>query len=99
VLVRASLESATKSGRITGSLGETWTAIDLALRRGGRDLPGGSSLPCLLAERPGVRNRLRLPRLTYRQIVAWVDAYHRRTGMWPTDRSGAIPKLRVKAGM
>lgn len=40
-----------KSGVVLGALGETWFAIDAALRQGGRDLPGGSSLAKLLAEK------------------------------------------------
>src|SRR2546426_12690676 len=44
------------SGRIAGALGDTWTAVEMALRGGWRGLPGGSSLAQLLAERRGVRN-------------------------------------------
>jgi hypothetical protein len=32
------------SGRIDGTLTETWLALDARLRRGGRGLPGGSTL-------------------------------------------------------
>jgi hypothetical protein len=38
------------SGLIPEAPGETWTAVHLAIRRGGRGLPGGSSLPRLLRE-------------------------------------------------
>ena len=38
------------SGAVHGVVGETWIAIDRALRRGSRGLPGGSSLPKLLDE-------------------------------------------------
>jgi hypothetical protein len=78
------------NGRIAGSLGETWLAIHEALRTGLRGLPGKSSLPRLLAERRGVRNLANLPRFTERQILAWVDAYHQRTGKWPNEKSGPI---------
>jgi len=44
----------------------------------------------LLAEKRGVRNRVSLPRLTVKKILAWADAHHRRTGRWPTCESGAI---------
>jgi hypothetical protein len=30
--------------------------------------------------------------LTEEQILAWADAYHRRTGRWPHNRSGPIPE-------
>ena len=30
------------------------------------------------------------PRLTIKQILAWADAHHKRTGCWPTSRSGSI---------
>jgi hypothetical protein len=40
---------------VYGAIGETWTAIYLALRNGNRGLPGGSSLAQLLAEHRGVR--------------------------------------------
>ena len=47
----------TGGGPIAQSPGETWAAIDGALRIGVRGLPGGSSLPQLLAQQRGVRNR------------------------------------------
>ncbi len=78
------------TGRIAGSLGETWSAVNQALIKGLRGFPGGSSLPRLLAERRGVRNRGCLPRFTERQVLAWADAHHRRTGKWPNHESGAI---------
>jgi len=71
--------------------GETWRGIDAALRQGQRGLPGGSSLPRLLAERRGVRNRTRPPALTLKQILKWADAHQRRTGRWPSRKSGPIP--------
>jgi hypothetical protein len=80
------------SGRITGSLGETWMAVGMALSQGGRGLPKGSSLARLLAEQRGVRNGKNLPKLNYRQIVTWMDAHHQRTGMWPSERSAPIPE-------
>jgi hypothetical protein len=36
------------SGKIPGTDGETWQEVDLALARGQRGLPGGSSLFALL---------------------------------------------------
>jgi hypothetical protein len=76
-----------QTGPVAGVRGETWRALDSALRVGLRGLPGGSSLARLLAKRRGVRNLQNLPRLTLRQILAWADAHHRRTGQWP----GAVP--------
>jgi hypothetical protein len=70
--------------------GETWNAVDLALKVGRRGLAGGSSLAQLLAERRGHRNRAGLPPYTVKQILAWADAYHTRHGHWPTAGSGPI---------
>lgn len=79
------------SGPIADALGETWGAVDAALHAGARGLPGGSSLACLLAERRGVRNQSRLPKLSIAKILRWSDAYRRRTGRWPSKGSGPIP--------
>lgn len=77
-------------GAIPGSQADTWLAVDTALHRGLRGLPGGSSLACLLAERRGVRNSADPPPLTEEQILAWADAHHRRTGRWPRATSGPV---------
>jgi len=79
------------AGRVFETLQETWCGINLALRRGGRGLPGGTTLARLLLERRGVRNHLSVPQLSDEQILAWADAHHRRTGVWPTEESGPIP--------
>jgi hypothetical protein len=79
------------SGAIDGAPGESWLAIDDALRQGHRGLKGGSSLARLLARRRGVRNIGDLPRLSIRQILRWADAPRRRTGKWPHGESGFIP--------
>jgi hypothetical protein len=81
-----------KSGPVIDAPGETWSAVETALRNGRRGLPGGSSLPQLLADQCGVRNIHRLPRLQRKQLVAWSRAYRRHAGRWPTYRSGAIPE-------
>jgi hypothetical protein len=65
------------SGPVVQTLVETWCAINNALRTGRRGLPGGSSLPQLLAERRGHRNIQALPRLTEDQILQWADAHVR----------------------
>jgi hypothetical protein len=80
------------SGPVEGVGGESWREVDQLLRRGGRGLPGGSSLPRLLAEARGVRNKSALPRLTVAQIRRWARAHRRRTGRWPSMVSGPIPE-------
>jgi hypothetical protein len=80
------------SGKIKGASGETWSGINVALRKGGRGFNGGSSLSRLLAQRcgkpPGGPRRARL---TIKQILAWADEHHHRTGRWPSASSGRIP--------
>lgn len=78
-------------GRIPGSLGETWAGVDSALKGGRRSLLGGSSLARLLEENRGVRNIGNLPPLSVKQILAWADQWHARTGEWPRQKSGRIP--------
>jgi hypothetical protein len=77
------------SGPVTMAPGETWLAVDCALRMGGRGLPVGSSLAQLLEEARGVRNHLHLAKLTIEGILAWADAHRARTGHWPSQSSGA----------
>jgi hypothetical protein len=77
-------------GAIAEAPGETWAAVQAALREGLRGLPGGSSLARLLARERGVRRRSLRPRLAERQILRWAQAHYRRTGRWPTRRSGPI---------
>jgi gas vesicle protein len=79
-----------QSGKVVDGTGETWAGIDMALQQGSRGLPGGSSVARLLAEHRGVRNRMDLPKLTIKQILQWVDKYHRRTGEWPNVKSGKV---------
>jgi hypothetical protein len=79
------------SGLIAGARGEVWRNVDMALREGGRGLPGGYSLAHLIAVRRGVRNLASVPPLTIPQVLAWADAHHQRTGQWP--RAGAGPIL------
>jgi hypothetical protein len=78
------------SRTVCGGVGEKWANIDQALRKGLRGLEGKSSLARLLAQHRGVRNRKELPRLTHKLILAWADAFHRRTGCWPNGRCGAV---------
>jgi hypothetical protein len=77
-------------GAILEAPGETWTAVNHALVRGTRGLPGGVSLTCLLAERRGARHRLDPPALTQEEILSWADAHRARTGQWPRSDSGPV---------
>ena len=79
-----------KSGVIEGSPNETWSRITSALLYGRRGLPAGSSVPKLLAKYRNVRNRMALASLSIEQILRWADAEYRRTGRWPTTRSGSV---------
>jgi hypothetical protein len=78
------------SGVIPEAWGETWSAVDSALRQGTRGLPGGSSLAQLLKTGRGVRNLKQLPPLTAQQVAAWARAHRQRTGQWPHVRSGRV---------
>ena len=77
-------------GRMDAEIPESWSAINIALHKGRRGLPGGSSLADLLqSSRTVVRNHTR-KKVTLEQIDAWAYAHHLRTGAWPNVRSGAI---------
>lgn len=81
------------SGAVQDAPGETWAAIDLALARGTRGLPGGSSLAQLLDARGVKRNPQRRPRRTEKQILAAADAFFTTHGHWPYEDSGPIDEL------
>jgi hypothetical protein len=70
--------------------GRTWGAVDQALFLGYRGLPGGTTLARLLAVERGVPDSHRRRQLTVKRILAWADAYHERSGRWPTRRSGMV---------
>lgn len=78
------------SGRIPGSLGETWCAIDQALTKNHRGLSTRCTLAQFLEKHRGVRNRMNLPRLNIKLILAWTDAHFERTAKWPTSASGKV---------
>ncbi len=80
-----------RSGSIAAAPGETWSAVDDAMKRGGRGLPGGSSLPKLLAQHRGRRHVLMQPPLAIETILKWADAHFKRTSQWPTMVSGPVP--------
>ncbi len=79
-----------ESGPIADAPDETWIAVNSALMRGSRGLPGGSSLAQLLVARRRVRCPHYSPRLTIAQILAWADRFHERTGRWPNCDSGPV---------
>jgi hypothetical protein len=81
-----------QDGPITAAPGETWHAVNTALSRGTRGLPGDDTLAKLLARNRGVRNKSELPHLTVGQVKAWAEAHKGRTGGWPAARSGPIPE-------
>jgi hypothetical protein len=79
-----------RSGPIPDVLGESWLAVEGTLYHGLRGLSGRTTLARFLEEKRGKRHILPLPPLSVEQILAWADAHHRRTGQWPTRRSGAV---------
>lgn len=76
--------------RTFGANNETWRRIDDALQRGGRRLPGGSSLARLLTEERGRLWGSNKPRCTLQQVLAWVKKHRKRTGTWPNKQSGPL---------
>jgi hypothetical protein len=78
------------SGHVEGVPGETWRQIDKAFHRGTRKLPRDGSLAQCLAKHRGFRNKMKLPRLSIKQILAWAASHFRRTGAWPNLKSGPI---------
>jgi hypothetical protein len=70
--------------------GLTWVAVEIALHRGKRNLPGGTTLAQLLEKHRGVRNRLAVPDLSEAVILSWADKHHNRTGEWPKYQDGEI---------
>jgi hypothetical protein len=80
------------SGPIREAPDENWTKVNNALRKGHRGHPGGCSLVDLLVKRRQLRTPRRAERLTVQRILGWADAFHDRTGRWPTQLSGPIPE-------
>jgi hypothetical protein len=75
-----------ESGDATPDFGfpETWVSVNIALRVGGRGLPGDSSLRQILIKH-GLKNDK--PDLTDAIIMAAVGKYYIRTGSYPTELS------------
>jgi hypothetical protein len=80
-----------ESGEIPGADGDTWRTVNLALWKGYRGFPGGSSLAKFISEEFGVRNRGNLSRLTVDGIRQWVTEWFDRTGNYPKRNDGEIP--------
>lgn len=78
------------SGPVPEAPDENWSALSQALAYGSRGLPPGGSLAKLLAKHGRKRNKAALPKLPIKQILAWADDHHERTGQWPTKRSGVV---------
>jgi hypothetical protein len=78
-----------RSGPVGVAPGQTWEAVNQSLARGGRGLPGGSSLARLLADERGKRYKWG-GRLREELILFWADRHYRRTGRWPTAYSGPV---------
>ena len=51
----------------------------------------------LLAARGRVRRRSDPPPLSSGQVLKWADAFHARTGRWPKQLDGPIPRIRWRA--
>ena len=81
------------SGKVKDAPVETWNAIDMALARGTRGLPAGSSLAQLLDQRGAKSNPQRRPPLTVKQVLALADKFYAAHGYWPYDDSGPIDDL------
>ncbi len=81
------------SGKVTGAPGETWAAIDIALTRGKRGLPGGSSVAQLLARRGVKRNPQGLPPFSVNEVLLLADQFFKSRGHWPYRNSGPIDGL------
>jgi hypothetical protein len=75
-----------QSGPVANVPGETWASIQSALCLGNRGLPGGATLPQLLAGRKPAKK----PDLTVEVIRAWAKAHQEATGVWPNSGSGPV---------
>lgn len=73
-----------ESGVVEGGDGLTWLVIESSLRNGSRGLRGGQSLAKLLLAARGESAATERPKPELSQILSWADAFHRRTGRWPT---------------
>ena len=82
-----------RSGAVEGAPNETWWRVNVSLIRGHRGLPGGDTLPRLLARERGRHNPRGQPPLSVPKILTWADAHRRRTGRWPTAGAGSVHEV------
>jgi hypothetical protein len=78
------------AGRVADAPEEGWYAIDIALRKGNRGLPASLSLYRLLRTHVGYIRSNGRTILTIEQVLAWMQAHHRRKGRWPQIKSGEV---------
>jgi hypothetical protein len=62
---------------------------ELEAQNGGKPFPQRESEIPKSPRRPPQPHKAE-PAMTVEQILAWADAYHRRTGQWPTKMSGPV---------
>jgi hypothetical protein len=79
-----------RSGPVQDAPGETWRNLNEVLLRGSRGLPGGDSLPRLLARERGRCDARTKPLLRVAQILTWADSYRRRNSRWPGANAGPV---------
>ena len=78
---------ATKDGPTQG---ETWGAINMALKNCSRGLPANTSLGRLLAKHRHVRNRTNIAMLSDEVVLMWADQYFAKHNEWPSRASGEV---------
>jgi hypothetical protein len=78
------------SGVIEGAPGEDWARIGKALLRGGRGLPGGSTLAEFIHHNLDPSSPKCKRKLTIEDILVWADEHQARTGRWPVQTSGTV---------
>ncbi len=69
--------------------GITWAAIDIALRKGLRTLPGGSCL-VKINEELGHRSFHKPPPFSKQQVLDWIIKYKEKNDKYPTQTDGII---------
>ena len=87
-----------RSGPILEAPGETWRWWIELLHTGTRGLAEGYARSDADATARTGAPHPYTPRLQCKQILAWVDAFHRREGTWPNQNSGPIPERRARTG-